>query len=274
MSLLQETARKTAGLLGRESWLVRRLRPAYESLLGRSHDGRGIPWTINGVSYRIDPHYRHRMGSEYDSPVAEFLRQRIRPGALCVDVGANVGVYVLQFANWSGPNGKVVAFEPNPAARDALERHVQMNELSERVTIVPAAVGANAGEAVLYAADVAGMSRLGEANKAIADRVSEITVPVVTLDEYCKTEGLRPDWLFIDIEGFEIAALSGARQLVKSRGRDMNIVVEIHPDVWSSAETTRAQAEALLGELKLRAVSLMGQSDPLAEHGLVYLEHV
>lgn len=272
MSIIQETARRAAGLLGRESWLVRSLRPAYESLLGWSNNGRGIPWTINGVSYRIDPRYRHRMGSEYDSPVAAFLRERVKPGAVCVDVGANVGVYVLQFANWSGPNGKVVAFEPNPAAREALEKHVQMNELSERVTIVQAAVDAVSGEAVLYAADVAGMSRLGQANKAIADRVSEITVPVVTLDEYCSAAGLLPDWLFIDIEGFEIAALSGARHLIKSRGRDMNIVVEMHPDVWSSAETTRAQAEALLAELELRTVALMGQHDPLAEHGLVYLE--
>lgn len=259
-------------MMGRESWLVRSLRPAYESLLDWSNGGRGIPWTINGVSYRIDPRYRHRMGSDYDSPVAAFLRERIRPGAVCLDVGANVGVYVLQLANWSGPNGKVVAFEPNPAAQNVLERHVAMNGLCERVTVVPAAVGASSGEAVLYAADVAGMSRLGEANEAIADRVSEITVPVVTLDEYCGAEGLRPDWLFIDIEGFEIAALSGARNLIKDRGREMNIVVEMHPDVWSSADTTRGQAEALLAELELRAVSLMGQSDPLAEHGLVYLE--
>ncbi len=273
MSLFQGTARKTAGLLGRESWLVRRLRPAYESFLGWSNDGKGIPWGINGVTYRIDPHYRHRMGSHYDSPVAAVLRERIGPGAVCVDVGANVGVYVLQFAHWSGQTGHVVAFEPNPIARDVLTRHVQMNQLTRRVTIVPAAVGASSGEAVLYAADVAGMSRLGEPNQAIADRVSEIKVPVVTLDDYCTAEGLRPDWLFIDIEGFEIAALSGARQLIKSRGRDMGLIVEMHPDVWHSASTTRAGAEEVLRELRLNVIPLTGQKDPLAEHGLVRLEH-
>ncbi len=273
MSLIQGTARKTAGVLGRESWLVRSLRPAYEKLLEWSGDGKGIPWVINGVTYRIDPHYRHRMGSNYDAPVAEFLRQRIRPGAVCVDVGANVGVYVLQFAQWSGPSGQVVAFEPNPLAGEVLKRHVQMNELNERVTIVPAAVGADSGEAVLYAADVAGMSRLGEPNQALADRVSEIRVPVMTLDDYCSHEGLAPDWLFIDIEGFEIAAISGARHLIRNRGKELRIVVEMHPDVWSSANTTRSEAEVLLEELKLRAVSLQGQSDPLGEHGLVFLEH-
>lgn len=274
MSLLQKSARKTAGLLGRKSWLVRNLRPAYESLLAWSHDGKGIPWVINGVTYRIDPRYRHRMGSNYDPAVAAFLRDRIQPGAICFDVGANVGVYVLQFAHWSKPNGQVVAFEPNPIARDVLESHVQMNELTKRVTIVPAAVGRSGGEAVLYVADVAGMSRLGKPNPAIADRVSEIVVPVVTLDDYCHTENLVPDWLFIDIEGFEIAALEGARQLIKERGKDLGLIVEMHHDVWSSANTTRRQAEELLMELGLRAKPLMDQNDALAEHGLVYLERV
>jgi DNA-binding transcriptional ArsR family regulator len=72
----------------------------------------------------------------------------------------------------------------------------------------------------------------------------------------------------------EIAALEGARGLIKRRGAAMNIVVEMHPDVWPSADTTRAGAEGLLRELGLRPRALTGQGDPLGEHGLVYLEHL
>ena len=94
------------------------------------------------------------------------------------------------------------------------------------------------------------------------------------MDEYCASEGLQPDWLFVDIEGFEIAALSGARELIqKSRGR-LGIVVEMHPDVWESANTTRSRAETLLADLGLRAEPLMGQIDPLGEYGLVHLFYV
>src|SRR6186997_2582427 len=81
MSSLQIAARRAAGLIGRESRLVRRLRPAYESFLDWSAGGRGIPWSINGVTYRIDPHHRHRLGQNYDPPVADFLRNHVRPGA-------------------------------------------------------------------------------------------------------------------------------------------------------------------------------------------------
>jgi FkbM family methyltransferase len=274
MKLLQEAARRTSGFVGRESWLIRRMRPAYESLLDWSGGGAGVPWTINGATYRIDPHYRHRLGQNYDAPVASFLRERVRPGALCLDVGANVGVYALQFARWSAPTGRVVAFEPNPGARSILRKHIQMNNLTERVKIAPVAVGASSGEAILYAAGADGMSRLGAPNQAIAESVRRITVPVVTLDEYCEAEGLNsPDWLFIDIEGFEVAALSGARQLIRRRGKDLGIIVEMHPNVWESADTTRECAEALLLELGLRATPLTGQADPLSDHGLVYLTH-
>lgn len=273
MSLLQETARRAAGLLGRESWLIRRLRPAYESLLERSNNGMGIRWKINGVTYRVDPHHRHRLGQNYDAPVAAFLRHRVKPGTVCFDIGANVGVYVLQFAYWSAPTGRIVAFEPNPSACSILEKHVRMNELSERVRIVPAAVGEISGEQILYAAEADGMSRLGEPNPALEGNVTRITVPVVTLDEYCASAGLQPDWLFIDIEGFEIAALSGARELIRERRGTLGIIVEMHPNVWGSANTTRARAEELFADLGLRAVALTGQSDPLGDYGIVHLPY-
>jgi FkbM family methyltransferase len=274
MNLLQTTARRTSGLLGRESWLVRNTRPAYESVLEWLNGGKGIPWNINGVTYRIDPHQRHRLGQNYDAPVADFLRERVRPGALCVDVGANVGVYVLQFAKWTGPTGKVIAFEPNPSARAVLETHVRMNGLEEMVRIIDAAVGEATGEDTLYAAEANGMSRLGKPNQALLGRVTEITVPVVTLDEFCQIENLKPDWLFLDIEGFEIAALSGARDLIRRTRGELGLIVEMHPNVWDSANTSRLRAETLLDELGLRAIPLTGQQDPLGDHGIVQLAAV
>ena len=259
-------------MLGRESGLVRALRPLYESSLDTLSAGRGIPWTINGETYRIDPGCRHRLGENYDAPVAAFIRERIRPGALCIDVGANVGVYVLQFARWTGVDGRVIAFEPNPDARQMLERHIELNDLSARAKVVPAAVGAISGNAVLFAAGADGMSRLGAPNELIAEQVREVSVPVVTLDDYCAAHGLEPDWLFIDIEGFEIAALKGARSLIEKRGAKLNIVVEMHPSVWSSADTTLESAEELLAELDLHPQPLTGQADPLREYGLVFLQ--
>jgi FkbM family methyltransferase len=273
LSAIQTAAARVAGLVGRESWLIRRMRPAYESLLEWAGRGRGAAWTINGVEYRVDPHYRHRLGRDYDAPVAAFLRERVKPGAVCIDVGANVGVYVLQFAHWSAPAGRVVAFEPNPVARAVLAKHVRFNRLEGRVDVVPSAVSSRAGTATLYAAAADGKSRLGSPHAELSGRAREIVVPTVTLDDYCAGAGVAPDWLFVDIEGFEVAALEGARELIGSRGGKLGVVVEMHPNVWHAAGTSRAELERLLDELRLEAVPLAGQKDALGEHGLVHLAH-
>jgi FkbM family methyltransferase len=268
--MLQNTAKIVSGFLGRGSWAVRAARPAYESVLDLIYKQNGMPWLINGSEFRIDPHHRHRLGHEYDPSVAEFFRTRLRSGQICFDIGANVGVYVLQFAKWLGPSGRVVAFEPNLGARRVLEHHVRINGISDRVTIVPSAVGQNSGTATLYAADADGMSRLNAPNTAIADKVRPVEVPVVSVDDYVSQSGIVPDSLMVDIEGFEIAAIAGAQRLIKEK-RDLLIVVEMHPDVWASASTTRTSAQELLDQLELIPVPLQGQSDALGDHATVHL---
>jgi len=137
MRLLQQLASSAADVFGRESAIVKRLRPGYESILDWTSLKRGIPWDINGVQYRIDPHYRHQLGHSYESELAGFLRRLVRPGWLCLDIGANVGIYALQLAHWSQPAGRVIAFEPNAGSRKVLAKHILLNGLSDRVRVEP-----------------------------------------------------------------------------------------------------------------------------------------
>jgi protein-L-isoaspartate O-methyltransferase len=71
---------------------------------------------FNGLEFRRHPHCRDRYPTDlvYEPKVAAFLESRVKPGHICLDVGANVGYYVLQLAHWTGSVGHVVAFEPNP----------------------------------------------------------------------------------------------------------------------------------------------------------------
>jgi len=211
------------------------------------------------------------LANEYDRPVAEFLARHVAPSQVCFNVGANVGVYVLQLSHFARPTGRVVAFEPNPAALAILRRHVALNGLETSVTVVPEALSDENGTATFYAAGADGMSRLGEANVLLGSRATEFQVKTTTLDSYVERTGLEPDWLVMDIEGFEIRALLGARELLRRRGNRIGVVVELHPSVWPSARTTRELAEGLFAELDVSPVPLTGQTDPLAEHGMVYL---
>ena len=270
MPMLEQAASRVSGMLGRNSALIRGLRPAYESLLSRIHGGRGIPWQVNGVTFRIDPRQRPRFGHYYEPQAAAFLASRVRPGMVCYDVGANVGAYVLQLGRWSAPSGQVIAFEPNAGARAVLQQHIEWNSLDHRVQVIPNAVSSQSGELTLYAEGADGMSRLAQPNTALASTAHAERVPVTTIDEFCAQGHALPEVLLLDIEGFEIEALRGAQATILAC-RPL-IVVEMHPNVWSSANTTRITTENLLRELRLRPVALSGQNDPLAEHGQVFLE--
>jgi len=167
----------------------------------------------------------------------------------------------------------VVAFEPNRQALNGIARHVQLNALAERVEIVPYAVGDTEGEATLYAAGASVEARLGSPAASFNGGALESRVKVVSLDGWCAQCACVPDWILIDVEGYEVAVLKGARELVTGFGRRPGIVVEMHPQFWRAAGTDRSEAEALFKELGIRPVPLTGQSDPMTEYGHVELAY-
>jgi len=257
-------------IVGRDSSPIRFLRPVYEAFLWVASRREGVPWLINGEVFRIDPRERRRLGHDYEREVAILLKERIRLGMTFVDVGANVGAYVLQAARLVGPTGRVIAFEPNPLAQGVLKRHVEMNGFIDRVTIVPVAVGSEIGTATLFAESADGMTRLERANPNLT-KASPLATTVDTLDRYFDGSSEDPDAVLIDVEGFETAVLIGARTMVKRARENMLIIVEMHPAAWQPPHARRQDIEALLNDLGVFARPLTGQLDALAEHGNVEL---
>ena len=244
----------------------------YASLLWHASGHRGVPWTLpSGERLRLDPRCRWIRHAGYEAPVVEYLKSRVRANQTCVDAGAHVGFYALQMALWTGPSGKVVAFEPNPTARDVLQRNVRLNGLSSRITVEGSAVGAVAGTATLYdAGNTSGLSRLGAPNPESRGDRARVDVPVISLDEYCERHALTPDWLLIDVEGAELDVLLGAERLLARP--DLGVVVEMHKELLYSSGATRERFAMTVVRAGRRIVPLTGQADPLAQYGTVALE--
>jgi FkbM family methyltransferase len=274
MSIFYRVARSVSRAVGSDSAVARLARPVTERVLRAVAGRSGLAWQVNGIPCRIDPRFRAQLARTYDAHLAAWLQQGVKPGQTCLDVGANIGAWVIQFGRMVGPSGKVVAFEPNPGARAVLDDHIRMNDLGGVARVVPAAVGAAAGEVTFFAAGADGMSRIGQPNPGLDMPSEKITVPVVTLDAWCRENEIAPDWLLIDVEGFEGHVLAGATGLVTARGPALGVVVEMHPSLWPASGTTRDEVAARIAAVGRRAVPLSGQADPFAEYGHVRLDSV
>lgn len=244
-------------------------REIIESLLEVVYGRKGIPRTVNGLAMRVHPRVRYRFLVDYDAPVADVLRGVIRPGMTCLNVGANVGIFAMQMAAWSAPDGDVYAFEPNPDTAALLRKHISMNNLSSRVHVVQEATAAESGTMDFYASGTDGMSRLGSPNPLLAE-TTVVKVDVTTLDAFCAKEGIRPDVVLMDVEGFELYALRGFRYTIQSNP-DLQIVVEMHPAGWVDAGGSADEMRELLSSLDLRPIPLTGQADPIDDYGVVQL---
>jgi FkbM family methyltransferase len=196
---------------------------------------REAPWSRNrwGQRYQAisltEYHYLRDGNPEtYESTLIERL---LHPGMIVVDVGANHGMFSLEAAHLVGREGVVHAFEPTPSTHALLVNNLAVNGLTS-VKVFPSALGDAPGTARLRVhRELSGLNTLaaGEITwnrKALAaDEI--IDVPVTTLDAHAEDEALgRIDFLKIDVEGFELGVIRGARGLLRSKRVD-RIMLEI-----------------------------------------------
>jgi FkbM family methyltransferase len=272
MNAIEIVARrvKRALKLADDSRFVCAIRPAYDSMLERFYGRKGLSRTIRGERpIRLLPCAR-QIPEEYEPQVLDLLKQTITPGAVVLDVGANVGVSAMMMARWCGPEGHIHAFEPSPSPKQLLTEHLRMNGLSDRVTVCASALSDAEGTTTFYASGISGKSALSDVN--IGQSSEQVQVPVTTIDAYCRAKNIKPSLIKIDVEGFEFNVLNGARNTLKEVRP--SILVELHPMNWPALGIDVGWAAEQLRELNYKATALEKQGDVLSEHGHVMLEPI
>lgn len=144
------------------------------------------------------------------------------------DIGANVGAFTCQMASL-GHN--VHSFEPVPETFCRLKNNVKFNRLLDRVRLNCLAVGKEPGLVTFHieenAAATNRMALPGEST--INGSSSTQLVAAVSLDEYCKQQGVRSiDFVKLDVEGMEPYVLQGAEGLLRER-KIRAVLIEICP---------------------------------------------
>lgn len=149
-----------------------------------------------------------------------FLRERKSASKPLVifDVGANVGEYtqmVVEEAEKTEVQYHVYSFEPSQKAFTELEKKFTSNP---QVSLSRFGIGKEQAEVMLYAdAAGSGLGSLYSRDLAFYDITitPQAVVSVITLDQFCAEQAITYiDFLKLDIEGSEYAALQGAVQLL------------------------------------------------------------
>src|SRR5439155_21490751 len=131
-----------------------------------------------------------------------LLKALLDSGGTFLDVGANIGSYTLVAAEQS--EAVVHAFEPHPTTYEYLRDNLRLNRI-RNVTTHCLAVSDQDG--VLNLTNEAGSST----NRVQASSAESIQVPCIRLETFCRQHRLKPDYLKIDVEGFEYEVLAGLR---------------------------------------------------------------
>jgi FkbM family methyltransferase len=170
--------------------------------------------TATGWLTRDIPAWHEHVAAEPGVSLA--LRDLIRPGDVCFDVGAFDGALAQVMARACGPRGLVCAFEANPGVLPKLTNNCSANVL-RNVHLTHAAVWHTTGEWVTMFVP-AGVPAAAEITGTVPADTTELAVPTLALDDYCERHGLVPNVVKMDIEGAEVHALKGfARGLARHR---------------------------------------------------------
>ncbi len=171
----------------------------------------------------------------YEPEAMQSIRRLVNAGDCCIDVGANLGYYTISLANWVGPSGLVVAFEPFPGNFAILEKNVHLNRL-QNVILEPSALSDCKGALqLIYAVEEQFSATPSVGGYAVEGNRVSIKVPTRRLDDYVAGLGRAPDFIKIDVEGAELAVLEGARRTLAAV-RPI-LLVEIHG--WGTDESKK-----------------------------------
>jgi FkbM family methyltransferase len=140
---------------------------------------------------------------EYSPGEAVLFAQLIGPGAVVVDVGANIGALTLFLAQAVGPRGAVIAIEPQRAVHQLLCANLALNEIGN-VRAIHAGAGRAPSRAFVQISDYSKPGNFGgvELTEAAGEPVDIVSIDGLKLSG-CQL-------MKIDVEGEEQAVIAGA----------------------------------------------------------------
>ena len=150
--------------------------------------------------------------------IYEYDGVQLREGDVIFDCGANIGLFSIVALNRIGPSGRLVALEPEPSVRAVLESNLSRNCQIKAHSVLNCALYSDRRSMKLAVNHKAfTMHRLETAGTPSNADDEIIRVQTTTIDDLVADLRLpKVDFIKMDIEGAEIAALKGAKTTLQT----------------------------------------------------------
>ena len=144
-------------------------------------------------------------------PLMQYGLKLIRKDDVCIDAGANQGIYTIPFGKIVGSSGKVLAIEPMKYAQAIIKKNCQINKLKNIIIFNGVISDKNRKETLDFSNGVGSASIIRDFGKKKILRVKSKTI-----DNLVKNYGLKNvNFIKMDIEGCEFLALKGAKKTIQ-----------------------------------------------------------
>jgi FkbM family methyltransferase len=176
----------------------------------------------NSLFHLIRPSH---FGAFYQVALMDSYRSlQLAPGDVVLDAGANIGVFTVLAARAVGPEGFVIAIEPDAANSRWLVENCRINNLNN-VAVVQKALWSSSGSWLTFE----GEGLMGKLVPSNEDKKSgKKTVATISADDLLNRFGLSEvDKVKMDVEGAELSILESSHNLYQAT----DMVLEIHNEM-------------------------------------------
>jgi FkbM family methyltransferase len=161
----------------------------------------------------------------YEKAETKFFYTACRDGMTFLDVGANIGYYTALAARIVGPNGNVIALEPDPESYQYLEQTIKANAVGNVRAFQIAASDSPATLPLFISKDNRGDNRL----YAPAEKRPQIEVEARPIDELLSENNINTvDLIKIDVQGYEPKVIAGLEKTI-NQSPNLTILMEFWP---------------------------------------------
>ena len=156
-----------------------------------------------------------RLYGEWAEEEIYFLSSFIDPGAIVLDIGANVGTHALAFSRFATAHGLVIAIDAQERMNDLLVLAVALNG-ADNVRCIRALVGRETGVRFVPPDNNQSTKNFGAVSYLSSPALTNgpialVPLSMIRLDDFALQ---RCDLMKIDVEGMELDVLFGAAETI------------------------------------------------------------